>query len=341
MKVAFFTRAFSPSIGGIERIAEILAYEFSRCGHNVIVVTDTPARELTNIKQLFSVIRTQSLLCRLAAFRSCDAILFFNLSLIGLIPALLSGKPIIVSHHGIYEGRGFLAIILEWIKLKLTYFLPNISVSYFVAKHIPGISSVISNAYDSSLFIRNNTVIRTGDFVFCGRLVPEKGVLLCLEAFKLTLNTFPDARLAIIGSGTEAEIIEDFVLSNQIANQVAILGELSGHSLVEEVQQYSCLLVPSIWEEPFGIVALEGFACCDTVIATRKGGLPEVLDGFGILVEPDIKDLSAAMINVLDAKRKEIFLPGQPSDEERANYLARHTPFVVARQYIDVINKNI
>lgn len=341
MKIVFFSRTFSPSIGGLERIAEILAYEFSRCGHDVVVVTDTPSGELTSSKPIFSIIRTQNLFCRLAAFRNSDAILFFNLSLVGLIPALLARKPIIFSHHGIYMGEGFFPIILEWIKRKLTYFFPNISVSNFVSKHIPGESMVIGNAYDSALFVRNKLVLRKGDFVFCGRLVPEKGVLLCLEAFKLTLNSFPTASLAIIGDGPEAEIVRNFVLDNQISNQVSIMGELSGMSLVDAVQVHSCLLVPSVWEEPFGIVALEGFACCDTVIASSRGGLPEVLGGHGVLVEPNANDLSNAMNLVLEAKVRGDLLPGEPNELDRLNYLARHKPEVVANQYIEFIHKNL
>ena len=48
------------------------------------------------------------------------------------------------------------------------------------------------------------------------------------------------------------------------------------------MNRHRVMVVPSIWEEPFGIVALEGLACgCEVVIA-RSGGLPEATGPFGV-----------------------------------------------------------
>lgn len=340
MRVTFFCRAFSPSVGGLERISEVLAREFSSYGHEVVVVTDTPTNNQSiSSDSNFIILRTKSFWKRFSAFKESDVILFFNLSLVGLVPAILTRKKIIMSHHGIYVGKSFFSKRLEWFKRQLTIFFPNISVSHFVSKHIPGDSLVIGNAYDSALFTRNYATPKFRDFVFCGRLVPEKGVLLCLEAFNLTMNFFPNATFTIIGDGPELGAIKNFLINTNLTNNVFIKGALSGELLVNEIERHSCLIVPSIWQEPFGIVALEGIALCDTVIATRSGGLPEVLEGLGMLVNIDCQELSLAMIAVLNAKKNGDVLPGQPSEAVRLNFLSKHTSKFVAKHYLEFIER--
>ena len=340
MNIALFTRAFSPSIGGLETIAEILAVEFSRRGHRVTVITDEPEVVPGCMSDApFSVIRTQTFRGRVASFKGADVILFFNLSLIGLMAAWYARKPVVMSHHGIYQGRGCVAIVLEWVKRQLTRFFTNIAVSEFVARHIPGRSVGIRNAFDAAEFATDQNFSRERDFVFCGRLVPEKGGLLCLRAFKLVLISFPKSTLTVIGGGAESDALHRFVNDNQMSCQVAFCGELTGASLVGNVQRHTCMVVPSIWQEPFGIVALEGMAACDTVIATRSGGLPEALGAYGLLVEPNEESLSEAMISVLEAKQSGCVVPGSPDHASRDRHLAAHLPHVVASRYLDVICK--
>jgi glycosyltransferase involved in cell wall biosynthesis len=101
------------------------------------------------------------------------------------------------------------------------------------------------------------------------------------------------------------------------------------------------MVIPSLWEEPFGIVALEGIASCDTVISSNRGGLPEAVGDCGILLEPTVKFLANAMIAVLQAKEKNISLPGQPSTEQRTTHLEKHAPKQVAQRYLDVFRQVI
>jgi glycosyltransferase involved in cell wall biosynthesis len=96
------------------------------------------------------------------------------------------------------------------------------------------------------------------------------------------------------------------------------------------------MVIPSLWEEPFGIVALEGIACCDTIISSCRGGLPEAVGKCGVLLVPTSDNLTAAMLSVIEAKISGVLLPGQPSDEIRASHLAKHTPQAVTKKYLEV-----
>ena len=69
--------------------------------------------------------------------------------------------------------------------------------------------------------------------------------------------------------------------------------------LQNKLTEHLCMVIPSIWEEPFGIVALEGIASCDVVISSNRGGLPEAVGSCGYLVDPTVNKLSEAMISVI------------------------------------------
>lgn len=342
MKICIFSRAFYPSVGGLERIAQLLATQATVFGHKVEVVTDVCGESDEDDQQLpFKITRTREYRARALAFRRADAVLFVNVSLHGMLAAIFSGTPIIFSHHGIYRGRGFVGNILEFIKRQLTRVYPNISVSQFVARNIPADSVTVHNAYDNALFKQPEHPERTRDFVFCGRLVSDKGADVCVRAFSHVLESVPDSTLTVIGDGPERQALQALVHNLGLSEQIQFTGILSGQELVVEFQRHACMVVPSLCEESFGIVALEGVACCDTVIVSRRGGLPEAVGGCGLVVEPTVEEMARAMTSVAIARRAGEMLPGQANVEMRKTHLARYTPEEVTQRYLDVLAQAI
>jgi glycosyltransferase involved in cell wall biosynthesis len=342
LNICIFSRAFYPSVGGLERIAQILATVATETGHKVEVVTDTAGIADVDDQQFpFTITRTNELRQRIQAFKRAEVVLFMNVSLHGMRAAIAADTPVVFSHHGVYCGRGLVGLFLEWLKRQLTWFYPNISVSQFVAHNIPAVSVVIPNAYDNFLFKQPVKPARECDFVFCGRLVSDKGADVCVQAFSQVQKSLPHATLTIVGDGPERQSLQGLAQRLGITAQVKFAGILSGQNLVAELQRHACMVVPSLWEEPFGIVALEGVACCDTVIVSRRGGLPEAVGGCGLVVEPTDDEMATAMLSVAQARRAGETLPGQPSEEMRSAHLARHTPKVVTRQYLNVIQQVI
>lgn len=342
MKICMFSRAFYPAVGGLERIAQILATQATAYGHKVEVVTDTPGLSDVDDQQFpFKITRTNEYRIRVQAFKRADAVLFMNVSLHGMLAAIAAGVPIIFSHHGIYRGRGLVGKLLELLKRQLTWFYPNISVSRFVAHNMPAASVVIHNAYDNALFKQPAHPARVHDFVFCGRLVSDKGADVCVRAFARVLESVPDSMLTIVGDGPERQALQGLAQNLGITAQVRFTGALNGQELVTELQHHTCMVVPSLWEEPFGIVALEGIACCDTVIVARRGGLPEAVGDCGLVVEPTVEEMTTVMISIAKARRSGAALPGQVNEETRNIHLARHMPVAVTRQYLDVVEQAI
>lgn len=113
-------------------------------------------------------------------------------------------------------------------------------------------------------------------FVFAGRLVPEKGCEVLLRAFALALAKIPSARLAIIGDGPSVARLKKNANELGIADRVEFLGKRTNSETQRAMSEAWAVCVPSLWEEPFGLVAAEAQMNGVPVIASNCGGLMEI-----------------------------------------------------------------
>lgn len=144
---------------------------------------------------------------------------------------------------------------------------------------------------------------RTGDYVvFFGRLETVKGVYSLLEAF----SEMPHVRLLVAGTGAEAANIAAWVAARKLDN-IELLGFVGGTELHDLLRGALCTVVPSEWQEPFGLTVLESMALGKAVIATDMGGIPEVVSAGedGLLVPPwDPAALRAAVLELVGNPRR-------------------------------------
>lgn len=134
--------------------------------------------------------------------------------------------------------------------------------------------------------------------LYVGRLSPEKGVLTLLRAMK-TVRSRP---LLVVGDGLQREELVRFAKTEGL-DHVAFLGPKTGAELRDLIRGALLVVVPSVWYEVTGLVLYEAFACGKPVVASRIGGIPEVVDDGvnGLLVEPGNPDeLAAAIQHLLD-----------------------------------------
>jgi glycosyltransferase involved in cell wall biosynthesis len=129
--------------------------------------------------------------------------------------------------------------------------------------------------------------------VYAGRLVPEKGVDILLQAFAQTKTQISQARLLLAGDGTEKTKLEKLSQNLGIADSVTWLGYLPQEEMERRFAGAWVQVVPSQWAEPFGNVTTEAMMRGTAVIASAVGAQPEiVVEGkTGFLVLP--KDVSA------------------------------------------------
>lgn len=125
-------------------------------------------------------------------------------------------------------------------------------------------------------------------FLFLGRLVPEKGVANLLDLWRMV-----GGRLLIAGDGPELQRLQ-----RQAPDGIEFLGPVSRGDIPALIQGAKAVVIPSTWPEPFGRVAIEAYAAGVPVLASRVGGLADiVVDGSsGILVPPT--DIAAWALGV-------------------------------------------
>jgi glycogen(starch) synthase len=111
-----------------------------------------------------------------------------------------------------------------------------------------------------------------------GRMVRPKGFDLALQAFAAIVRTWPQARLCLAGDGPERPRLEELAARLGVEDRVDFAGWVKPDDVPELLNRATLVVVPSRWEEPFGLVALEAGAMARPVIAARAGGLAEAVE---------------------------------------------------------------
>lgn len=188
------------------------------------------------------------------------------------------------------------------------------------------------------LMIHNQPEVVTGDdgyVLFVGRLETYKGLQTLLEA----MRAFPNTILKIAGTGSNEVLFRD--LAQDMTN-VQFLGFVNGAQLWDLVSRARVSVVPSLWYEPYGFVAVESMSAGTPVIVSDRGGLPE-------LVEDDV---SGRIFRAGDANHlKEVLRPFMENENyaqslgevavQRAKQIASPAPHVekITRHYESLIRE--
>lgn len=143
---------------------------------------------------------------------------------------------------------------------------------------------VIFNTYEARAHVPARTrepaaPLRLG---FLGRLQPTKGVEWLLDS----LNRLPFEQWELWVAGTGDTRYVDGLRRRYASPRVHFLGFVDPEDLFNRID---ALVVPSLWEEPFGMIIIEAYAHGVPVIASMRGGIPEIVDEgrTGLLFDPD------------------------------------------------------
>ena len=115
----------------------------------------------------------------------------------------------------------------------------------------------------------------TMELIFVGRLAPEKGVYLLLEALA-KLSDKLVAHVSIVGFGVEYENLINQMKQLELDNRVDFLGKRT--DIPQLLAQADFFVHPAICQEGFGITLVEAMACGKPCIASRGGAIPEIID---------------------------------------------------------------
>ncbi|WP_026733409.1 glycosyltransferase family 4 protein [Fischerella sp. PCC 9605] len=335
MKILIYSPSFYPKIGGLETIISTLAHEFTYQGHEVKLVSTTPATDSKNFP--FEIIRQPHPQQLLNLSRWCDVYFQACVSLKGIWPLLFVPKPLVISHHTWYRRSNGNLGWQDYLKRFVTRLATNISVSHALAEAIPVPSIVIPNSYREDVFYEMPEIPRTQELVFLGRLVSDKGVNLLLEALANLKKMGLIPQLTIIGSGPEESKLRQQAKDLEIATQVNFAGVIVEHELARLLNAHQIMVVPSLWNEPFGIVALEAIACGCVVVGSEGGGLKEAIGACGMVFpNGNIEQLTQILFNLLTHPDRLTTYR-----EKASSHLARHTSKAIAKAYLDALERVI
>lgn len=326
MKILLGSHHFFPSTGGIETSSNLLAHEFVALGHEVRVVTETEG----NGDFPFPVIRRPGVFELLRLVRWSNVFLQNNISLRTLWPLLFVRRPLFIAHQTwITHTDGTIGWQHRLKRFVLRY-ATSFAISQAIAEQLPGPSILVGNPYDDKVFKDVPSESRTGELIFVGRLVSDKGADLLLDALTLLKS---EPRLTVAGDGPERARLEKQTADLRLQSRVAFIGSKNSEELAKLLRRHQILVVPSRWAEPFGIVAVEGIACGCVVAGSAEGGLGEAIGPCGVTFpNGDAHALANALARVLENPDER--------DRLRANgpaHLARFTPRRVAALYLDAM----
>jgi glycosyltransferase involved in cell wall biosynthesis len=187
----------------------------------------------------------------------------------------------------------------------------------------------VYNGVDTEEFSPRWDRVSNGDMkraVFVGRMSPEKGVHVLLQAFETVIAREPDVKLEVVGgawipplsfivdpstdpvvkelrrfyNGNYAEYLHKQA-AGVLWNHISFAGHVLHAGVRAHLVNADVLVEPSVWDEPFGIPVVEAMACGVPVVATAVGGIPELVEHgrTGILVDRnDPEALANGMLRV-------------------------------------------
>jgi len=165
--------------------------------------------------------------------------------------------------------------------------------------------------------------------LFIGRLSTEKGIDVLINA----LDKLPNHVIDVFGKGPLQALVE-------ASPRLRYGGFQSSDVLRQKLNEAAYLVMPSTGVESFGLVAIEAFACGTPVIATRHGGLRELIihGQNGLLVPPNDANALAAAIAYAESHPDAMRRMGMAA---RNNYLTAYTPERNYEQLIQIYHEAV
>jgi len=159
--------------------------------------------------------------------------------------------------------------------------------------------TTVYNGIDTFRFAQAHPIDRQSigldddDFVvvYSGRLTADKGILPLLQAFH-TLNEIPRLKLLIVGASSYGQDLRPTAFLKQLeetahpfSRQVIFTGYVAYDQVPHYLKAADIAVVPSVWEEPLGLTAIEAMAAGLPLVTTRSGGIPESCECVATIVE--------------------------------------------------------
>jgi len=319
--------------GGIERIVDGLAKEYTRRGHEVYLLANPASTCQHTIKNfgwpalksggIANVIRNTLKLTAIHREVKPDIIHSFSRLLYGYPIFLLAKTPFIQSYQRAISARSTsCARMVAGRKLWFT------SCAAHMTRALPNkrFFTPIFNFTDVDYFSQNETITRNS-LLFLGRIEDIKGTKEAILA-----ATEKGEKIVVAGNiqeGHEAYFEKQIkpLLDNP---DVMYVGPVNDAQKRHYLQQAKAMLFPIKWEEPFGIVLAEAMACGTPVVAFNRGSVPEVIvDGKTGFISESLEEMKESIT----------LLPGIDNRAVRNYAISNFSSKVIAEQYLQLFDQ--
>lgn len=338
LRILFWTEQFWPYIGGIQIQCAKLIHALRARGHVVRVVTSHATMPLPDVevyegveihrfrfrepldqKNIPAMIAVRRRLAELRERFAPELVhlnfagpsAYYHLATAGVRPCpwlVTIHQPLPASAASHESVMGRMLREADWVTAVSASVLGNLRS---LATELATRSSVVYNGLEPPA-LRPEPLPWDPPVLLClGRLVPEKGFDTAVLALASLRERFPDIRLVISGDGPARADLEALVAAGGVADAVEFTSWVAPEGVPALMNRATVVVVPSRWEEPFGLVALEAALMERPVVAARVGGLQEVVrERVTGLTFPrdDPRALAAAIGELLRNRRRAVEL---------------------------------
>jgi glycosyltransferase involved in cell wall biosynthesis len=207
-------------------------------------------------------------------------------------------------HQEIFDNLSRILTVSDYIKGRVS----TITLSDKLQTVHNGINIDSFSVKSTPTITRQSLGLSDADFlmVYSGRINKDKGVSELIDAM-LQLEKFPTIKLMILGSSFFNDSTGEDVFINNLKNKAEAIKDrivFTGFIPYRQVPAYlhiaDIAVLPSMWEEPFGLTIVEAMAAGLPLITTRSGGIPEICEGVATIVDKEnvVNNLASAILDL-------------------------------------------
>jgi glycosyltransferase involved in cell wall biosynthesis len=313
MRVLLTCEDYFPHIGGAEVCVHHLCKELGALGHQVTIFTNTievmpGEQDVVRLGWRFrprQFVRHVSVLWGL--IRGADVVhctYSFRISALCAIIAFIQRKPMLLTQ----QGRGIvpeagakwyyslLLKVCQHVSMKLATHITSTSdeITDLTAAFVPRSKiTLVSNGYDAHVFrsdaklpIPSEYINATGcsRILTVRRLVPKNGIHILIQALAIVRDRGIPFHYFAVGEGRMESFIRSIIAELNLGHCVTLLGKKSNDLLASYYQHTDLVIIPSS-AEARSIACIEAMAMAKPIIASRVGGLIDLLERDGLFGE--------------------------------------------------------
>jgi len=330
MRIAIVASDYAPTVGGVQTAVRNLAHHAARMGHTVTILSALPRGNVLPTEVMDGIVvhrfpwgrrplwslpfrAAQTLIGMARVLRQFkpDLVYVHFLTINALYVLILhhvSPFTLVVSARGNdIQGIPQRSRLQRWMLTRLfqradailfcSSYVQRDAAPYLQRVPKSSYVGVVGDGFDPDEFAEPRPYKHEVPYILAmGRLVHKKGFDLLIRAFASIAAEFPYVQLLISGDGEERATLERLIDELHMRERVKLLGFPDRATSIALF--WGCeFFVLSSRTEPFGIVVVEAMAARKAVLATRSGGVIDLMqhEVNGLLVEPDVAALANGM----------------------------------------------